>query len=600
MAEFDLAPDLHAPIFRDWGIHFMHQDEMEKAIKSFEKSIESNPEIFKSLLEHSICKLKIGRPEEALESASKCLELFPNSTEAKHVYANSLYELNRLEDALKTAYNTLYAHPNDRLGDKFIGTVQYNLEQAVCQEAGPLLRRFEYNLKKKKDDVSDVVSAEKEGTRWEEMAQKDCDVISLHEEPNEELPPLERTQKEMMKTLRHEIYYDGTVRDQIRFWETLKKHKAVNLTQTPHSGKILTEIINRNSKRMHDYEQMLYTRQPLFAKRAAEKGHTKSARMVAFYYMQQNTRREAFAQLDTVKKLAVQNFDEMLAYVETIMLNFYAIKSDAIFPRKYEFMSEIYNFIALKYLAIFQSIPPNLMDHDIDDRLVVLLHAPKTKKSTTRIEKSDTIDKFGDRSAFNDPDAIDRTPIIFSNRTKYFLKRISYTKYALEKAYLNYRLSEHYLNSGRLEEAQQFARDVLAQATKCKSNIWKFLAYLNIVRADAMKRNFARVTRNLKEMGKIAPVLSKYLEVFVHTAVRTNEDIQTLRMESRKSSRMSRMTRESSMAISRRTMSQLTLNASSSVEVNENRMTRDSSSSMPSHHTSEHNSNVSSTVEVNE
>lgn len=155
---------------------------------------------------------------------------------------------------------------------------------------------------------------------------------------------------------------------------------------------------------------------------------------------------------------------------------------------------------------------------------------------------------------------------------KHFLKRISYSKYAIEKAYLNHQLSEHYLNTGRLEESQQFARDVVAQATKCKSNIWKFLGYLNIVRADAMKRNFVRVTRNLKEMGKLAAVLSKYVEVFVRTGVRTNEDIEIVRVAARKSSRMSRLTRESSRSSARssRHTSQASSTAASSVTLNEN------------------------------
>lgn len=549
MAEMDMVAEMHAPIYRDWGIHFMHQDEMDKAIKSFEKSIESNPEIFKSLLEHSICKLRIGRPAEALESATKCLELFPNSPEAKHVHANSLYELNRLEDALKTAYNTLYEHPKDHLGNKFSGTVEYNLDRAVCQGAGSLLRGWECKLRLAKGEAIEEVRSGKEGMRWNEATEKDCDVISLHEEEEEELPPLDRTHKDMMKILRHEIYYDGTVRDQIRFWEALKKHKAVHLTQTPHSTKILTDIISRNLKRLHDYEQMLYTREPLFAKRAAEKGRSKKSRMMAFYYMQQNIRREAFAQLDVIKKLAEQNFDEALVYVEKIMNNFYAVKSDAIFPRKYEFLCEIFHFIGLEYISVFQPIPPKLMDSDIEQRLLVLLRTPTVKKTLTPVEKSDNLDRFGDRNAFNDPDAVDLTQIIFSNRTKYFLKRISYTRYAIEKAYLYHQLSQHYLNSGRLEESQQFARDCVAQATQCKSNIWKFLGYLNIVRADGMKRNFVRVARNLKEMGKLAAVMSKYLEVFVRTGLRTVEDIEIVREQNRKSSRMSRasrMTRSSS------------------------------------------------------
>lgn len=539
----DFPVELHAPIFRDWGMHFMNQDEMDKAIKSFEKSIESNPEIFKSLLEHSICKLKIGRPEEALESAKKCMELFPNSPEAKHVYANSLYELNRMEDAMSRAVNTFYEHPNGQLGDKFVGTVKYNLEQAVCPEAGPLLRRLnnKLNNEKKAKSGDGPAAAEKEGTRWNESVQQDCDVISLNEEWQEELPPLEKMHRETMKTLCHDIYFDGTVREQIRFWELLKKHKAINLPQTPHSSKILTDIIGRILKRLNQYERMLYTRAPLFVKRAAEKGRSKESRMIAFYYMQQNTRREAFAQLDKVTSLAEQNFDEMLAFVEKIMLNFYAVRGEAIFPRKYEFMCEIYNFVGLQYVKILQTIPVKLMDADTEDRILLLLKTPTVKKPSAAVEKGDHLDSFGDRNAFNDPEAVDQTHINFSNRAKYFQKRISYSKRAIEKAYLYHQLSEHYLNNGRLEKSQQFARDVVAQASQCKSNLWKFLGYLNIVRADAMKRNFVRVTRNLKEMAKLAQLLSKYLVVFVRTAIRTKEDIETMQAAARKSSRLSRM-----------------------------------------------------------
>lgn len=569
LLELDIAVELHAPIYRDWGIHCKHQDEMDKAIRSFEKSIEANPSIFKSLVEHSICKLHVGRADEALESAQRCLELFPDSPEAKHVYANCLYELNDLEETLKRAYNTHYEHPKDHLGGQFIGTVMMNLETAVCDGAGPLLRRYIGKLKRQQEIELNVPDKNREGAHWTEATEKDCDVISICEESTDDLSPLQRTRRTLMTTLKHDIYYDGTVRDQIRFWEALKRNKSVALTQTPDSAKLLTKITDRALARMNQYENMLYTREPLFAKKASEKGRSKSSRMIAFYYMQQNIRREAFSQLERVK--SIKDFDELLKYVEQIMTSFYALKSATMFPRKYELMTEIYNVVALKYLSIYQAIPPKMMDREIDERLLVLLRTPTIRKTTTSTPNDaevSAIDRFGDRSAFNDPDYVDPSQGIFNKRTQYFLKRISYATKAIEKAYLNHQLSEHFLNCGRLEESQQFARESVTQATQCRNNVWKFVAYLNIVRADAMKRNFSRVTRNLKEMAKIAAALNKYLEVFVRTGLRTAEDIEVLRENTRKSSRLSRSVRNSSVTSSRMTSavtlygtSQTTLNA---------------------------------------
>lgn len=549
---FDLETELQAPVFRDWGIHFKHQDELQKAIDSFDRSLETNPEMYKSMLERSICKLQMNRPGEALASVTKCMASFPNRIEAKHVYANSVYELNRIEDALVRAYGTLHEHPNDQLGDVFINTVMYNVRQAAGQDAGPLLRHLKYNLKKQpaliQSDVVDGLEG-KGGPTFNEDPEKDCDVISITGESHEKVAPLDRMRKQTIKTKLHEIYYDMMVREQIVFWENLKKHKAVSLSQTPHSSKILTDVIDRCLKRMHEHERMLYSREPLYVKRAAERGHPKNARLVTLYYMQQDTRREALSQLKTVKRLMKINIVEAIAYVEKIMVTFYAVKSTTVFPRKYEFMCEVFNNIGMYYLYKYQAVPPKLMDNDIEARLNVLLQTPTLRKTTAPVATRDSLDKFGDRSVFVDPDYVDQTEIIFSKRADYFVKRISYSNYAIEKAYLNYQLSEHYMNCGRLEESQQFAREVVVQASQCQSNVWKFIGYLNIVRADALKRNFTRVTRNLKEMTKVAAKLSKYVEVFVRTAVRSNEDIEAKRADNR---RMSRMSRASRMTVSSR------------------------------------------------
>lgn len=57
---------LHGAIHRDWGLHYKRQNELRKAIKSFQDSVQSNTELFRSYLENSICQLQINQPAEAL------------------------------------------------------------------------------------------------------------------------------------------------------------------------------------------------------------------------------------------------------------------------------------------------------------------------------------------------------------------------------------------------------------------------------------------------------------------------------------------------------------------------------------------------------
>lgn len=534
--------NLHSSIYRDWGLHYKRQQDYSKALKSFEDSIESNSTKLKSLLERSVCRSKLGQPNEALRDAKECLNLHPNSIAAKHTHANCLYELNRLEDTLKISYNTFYEHPKDHLGKTFIDTVHLNVEHAIGPQAGPILRKINYKLQKNSNLLSEKMNDDV--PIWKVLKEKqECDVISLHEEENETPLPNLQWRKTQNEHLKHEIYYDATVGDQIKFWMWLKHHEAINLPQTPNSSKILMKTIDHSLNRLESYEQMLYTREPLYSKRSISTTASNSkSRLVAFYYLQQNTRREAFSQLDKIKELAKIDFDQMLNAVEKIMYEFYAIKTYAIFPRKFEFINEIYNFIGIEYINRMQTIPCEMMNADIEERIMILFKTPPMKKANVKISNSLNYSKFGDRSAFHDPEAVDQNQIRLQNKTKHFHMRLSHSQYPIEKAYLNYQLSELYLNGSRLEESQQYARDLVAEAHLCKNNIWKFLGYLNIARCDAMKRNFLRVTRNLKELTKIAKVLGKFAEVFVRTAIRTNEDIEALRNIN---SRKSRMTRDS-------------------------------------------------------
>lgn len=304
---------LHGAIHRDWGLHYKRQNELRKAIKSFQDSVQSNTELFRSYLENSICQLQINQPAEALEFAKKCLELNPKSIEAKHAHANALYELNFLETAMKSAWDTFAAHPKDHIGTRFVETAHLNLTRATGSGAGRLLRRFNYEFSKGSDD--DI--AEKEDRKVVD----DCDVMSLKGDTKGVEKPFEKHRKQTRIMLRHEIYFDSSVKEHIVFWNQLKSHPAINLVQTPESSRILVDTINQCLSRVHEYEEMLYNRDPLFSKRRIANENI-TFRQISFFYLQQNTRSQALAQLEKLKKLAETNFKQMLEYVETIMLDF--------------------------------------------------------------------------------------------------------------------------------------------------------------------------------------------------------------------------------------------------------------------------------------
>lgn len=181
----------------------------------------------------------------------------------------------------------------------------------------------------------------------------------------------------------------------------------------------------------------------------------------------------------------------------------------------------------------------------LEERMSKLFNAPELKTTKKREVIISDLERFGVRKLFVDPDAIDVKQIAFDNRVDYFNQRLSFTEYPIEKAYIYQQLSELYLKASRLEESQQCARDILAQAQKCKSNLWKFIGYYMIIKCDAVKKNYTRIKRNLRELSRLASQLSKYADVFVQTAIRTCEDIEVHLSQLRTTSKRSRSTRSS-------------------------------------------------------
>lgn len=523
MTEFNLPTDLKAAVKRDWGEHYKRCEKWTNAINNFNDAMELNPTaVYHPLIAKITCELNNDDLENALNDTETCLREFPNDLRALHRKMACLYESNRLEDALGCTYNTLVQHPKDTTSKSFVDIINLNLANATGFKANPIVQTLNTTIKANDAASQSVVQPENS----KEVNKNESDVVSLVEEIDEDATPFQKYRAEVKKRSRHGIYFNSTIASMIDFWKMLDTHEDVCLSQTPVSSDKLGGVIHSNLDCLKNYETMLWTRQPLYFKKAGiSKKQAVKTRALAFKRLQQTTEFSALTHLDKIKVLAKSNFDEMLKFVEETMSQFYSIKTNAILPIKPDLINKIYEFIGNEYLHRLKVIPSNLMNASCEDRLKLLLKLPSEKKIKEVVLP--TSKTFGNRKYFQDPEAFDRSAVLLQEKTNYYKKRLQHSKYSIEKCQLYYQLSRLHFVNRKYEESQQYARESIAQANDCENAVWKFLGYLNIIRCDAAKKNYLRVTRNIKILTKCAESLNSLAVVFVRTIKRTNEDIES-------------------------------------------------------------------------
>lgn len=450
---------------RDWGVYLKRNIQYKKADVYLNRSLQVEPMQFKSLLESSKCKLKQSQATDALVDVKKCLTLEPNNIKAQHQHAKCLGGLNQIENAIATAYGIAFEHPTNTDVHHTKDSLEMSLRSAFGRSTVPILRKYKLHLKRGQTEVT-----------------KKCGPIEMHREKAIEL-------------MKHKLYFDSTFAEQIEFWTKLQQDETLD----DNLRKLIDEI-NRNFK---SHESLLYAREPFYAKRDRfDKGSLAKSRQRTFYYAQEETRREALWQLRNIKTMAVHSFSDALQLTERVLSEFYAVKMRTVFPAKFEFLCHVCHFIGTEYLQIYRCIPANLMSLKIDDRLTALFNV-----WGKMLQGEDLCDK----------------------KVEYFNKRLENAIYDMEKAYLYHQLSEVCFRYRRPEESQRFARDAVKYAKTCKSNIWSFLGYFNIIRVDAIKQNYHPMQKDLDKLIEIAKQLDDFTQVFVNTAIRSFEDIKNER-----------------------------------------------------------------------
>lgn len=146
------------------------------------------------------------------------------------------------------------------------------------------------------------------------------------------------------------------------------------------------------------------------------------------------------------------------------MGEYYVTKTNRVMCWKFEFINEVYNTLALA-LSEQYSIPKNFKPSNT--AMLQLLHLPTDKI------KDVVPFVFGDRSTYTGSDYVDTLGQKFRKRVTQLENRIRFAKFAIEKTYLYYLISNIHLSQGRSDECYLNAR-------KAMKGLFKYVYFLRI------------------------------------------------------------------------------------------------------------------------
>lgn len=233
---------------------------------------------------------------------------------------------------------------------------------------------------------------------------KECDVLSvldLHEK-TPHLKDLRRIEQNFRFLSQACL---GPAWTDIFFLRDLPKHKAFVLTQATGSEQPLKTIVKTSYDKTIKNLKMLHARNPLYTCkkimfRNPELGE-KTKEKTLYRDMYQN-RRDAFAHLSRARKLRKEkDLKKLLGYTEKVLSEFYQTKTVQRFPRKFEFVTELCNNVALACVEQLQ-IPANLMVVPLKERMHLLFDVTAVQEKFDEIEY-----EFGNKSTYRDPQKVD-------------------------------------------------------------------------------------------------------------------------------------------------------------------------------------------------
>lgn len=240
---------------------------------------------------------------------------------------------------------------------------------------------------------------------WKQRRARDeCDVLSVLDLKQGKMDLKTRRRRETNDRFVADIYL-GRVNKDLFFMRDLLKDARFVLDQCSGSKVALKETATECYDVVKKRQDMLHARFPLYSyKRNAFSSvdKQKQASETTNFYKMFQARRNAFNFLDKARQFREdRNYSALTKLTEDSLATFFQPASYRILPRKFEFVVEMCNNVALAYCEEME-IPIDLMKMPEDQRMFKLFAVPPLADHF-----QDPTYEFGDITTYRDPDKVD-------------------------------------------------------------------------------------------------------------------------------------------------------------------------------------------------
>lgn len=523
--KFDGEPFIKAAIERDWALYYKRQNLIATAKLHCNESLYQRPEGFQPRIIKTQCQLNYGDVNEALESAQECVENFPEKLQPHQLRNECIYEQNRFEDSLIGCHNTDRTF-KPKIKNTLFETelVRSTIDQIIGLEAGPCLLKMRSDIRQYHAYKKNINTENR--PLWKQRNDAgECDACSIVAQPKQILNPLQSKRTQRKKSNNLSLYFSADIAKDIEFLQKLRADKRIDLPQTPVSARFIFETIDTELARINLFKDQMWQRKPVYAKRRADSPAIAATKLqhqeAGLNRIQYQTRRDAFSQLCHLKRLLNNDFEAALKYTDEIRKDFYSIKTIRVFPRKAEFMTEIFIAIGLKYVERFCIIPVGLRSFPIKERLLTILQVVVERNPNDETKASNS---FGVRSDFIDPDAPDHEYFAYKRRASDLDEQIQLSQYSAERCFLIHELLNLHIEHRKLDEPKHLAIKIIEIATESGNRIWLLLGHLASLRADCVTQQFIGLGEKLNRLSIVANTFGPMVDKYVAVALMVYDD----------------------------------------------------------------------------
>lgn len=547
--EYLASAELKAGAYRDWGLFYKHRNLYQLAVDSFSASLDHDATSYQALLERTLCHLALGDANAALASIERCIDLRDRPIAQLH-RNTCVYEQNRFEAALTLYSTSAQQYPRCSAQRHGADMVRLTIEHTVDQRlVGNCLLNMRADIAKydqhrlanldQPADDGEGVQPQRQRPLWKVLRERgECDVVSVLIRPAPYVPLIHLLRTERKRSTKDMRYLGRQTALDIAFLMGLQHDRRLHLKHTVASNATISAAIEQGLRGVLSMERRLWSRKPLYTMRKAQQptgGRSTDVAEQGLYRIQYQTRREVFAQLAEIQRLAdAGQLDRVRARVDHVIANYYSTKTRRVFPRKFEFLNEVINEVALVYLRQCVLMPEHLMELEpADSRLPALLQmlgdrkadeatsamATKTKK---RRRKADGVDdgspEFGDKSAFVDPGEPDVAYYTYKRRVNELELRLQRCSYPIERCHLCYELVMSHMGERKPDETRLQAGRLVTHAIECGNRVWEFVGLLLGARVEVGVGQLQAAGQRLQRMAELAPIFDKTVQRFVNVA----------------------------------------------------------------------------------